>query len=163
MKGIIIYDTTYGNTRKIAEAISETLKESGMEIDTYYVKDVKHFSARDYDFLILGSPTRFGTMSFTLKSFISRVKSEEWMDRPFGAFDTEMSANIEKHESHAAEKIAEKLKDKQMIQLLPVLRAVVTDNMHCTLKEGEIERAKDFARNIAVEVRNIRTLVKSRA
>ena len=31
MKGIVIYDTAYGNTQKIAETIVETMKESGIE------------------------------------------------------------------------------------------------------------------------------------
>ena len=50
MKGIVIFDTSHGNTRTIAEAISETLKESGIEVDTFYVKDVKKLSAKDYNF-----------------------------------------------------------------------------------------------------------------
>ena len=33
MKGIVVYDTSYGNTKKIAETIAETLKESGIEVD----------------------------------------------------------------------------------------------------------------------------------
>ncbi|MGD0495713.1 MAG: flavodoxin domain-containing protein [Candidatus Bathyarchaeia archaeon] len=29
MKGIVVYDTSYGNTKTIAETIAKTLKESG--------------------------------------------------------------------------------------------------------------------------------------
>ena len=36
MKGIVIYDTSTGNTKKIAETITETLKESGIESDLFY-------------------------------------------------------------------------------------------------------------------------------
>ena len=143
---------SYGNTKKIAETISETLKESGIEVDTFYVKDVKKLSAKDYDFLVLGSPTRFGTMSFAVKGFLGKVKSEEWMNKPFAAFDTELPQNIEKKEGSAAEKIAEKLKEKQMNQLLPVLKAVVL-GLKGPLKEGEIERAKEYARRLAIELK----------
>ena len=125
MKGIVIYDSSYGNTKKIAETISETLKESGIEVDLFYVKKAKKLSAKDYSFLVLGSPTRFGTMSFAVKGFLGKVKSEEWMNKPFAAFDTELPENIEKEEGSAAEKIAVKLRDKQMNQLLPVLKTVV--------------------------------------
>ena len=41
MKGIVVFDTSYGNTKKIAETITETLKESEMEVDLFDVKDVK--------------------------------------------------------------------------------------------------------------------------
>ena len=61
-KGIIVYDTSYGNTKKIAETIAETLKESGKEVDLFHVKDVKKLSAKDYNFLVLGSPTKFRMM-----------------------------------------------------------------------------------------------------
>ena len=152
MKGIVVYDTSYGNTKTIAETISETLKESGIEVDTFYVKDVKKLSAKDYDFLVLGSPTRFGTMSFAVKGFLGKVKSEEWMNKPFAAFDTENPENIEKKEGSAAEKIAEKLREKQMNQLLPVLKAVVL-GLKGPLKEGEIERAKEYARRLAIELK----------
>ncbi len=152
MKGIVVYDTSYGNTKTIAEAISEILKESGIEVDGFYVKDVKKLIAKDYDFLVLGSPTRFGTMSLAVKGFLGKVKREDWIQKYFAAFDTELPQNIEKKEGSAADKIAEKLRDKQMHQLLPVLKAVVLAQKG-QLKEGEIERAKDYARKLASELK----------
>jgi len=152
MKGIVVYDTSYGNTKTIAETIVETLKESGIEVDLFDVKTVKKLSAKDYSFLVLGSPTRFGTMSFATKFFLGKVKQEEWMNKPFTTFDTENPENIEKKEGSAAEKIAEKLKDKKMNQLLPVLKAVVLGQKG-PLKEGEIERTKDYARELAIKLK----------
>ncbi len=152
MKGIVIYDTTHGNTRIVAETIAETLKKSGMEVDVFYVKDVKKLKAKDYDFLVLGSPTRFGTMSFTVKGLLGKVKEKEWKDRPFAAFDTENPENLEKPEWSAAEKIAAKLREKKMDQLLPVLKALVID-MKGPLQEGEIERARDYAGQLAAKLK----------
>jgi len=151
-KGIVVYDTSYGNTKKIAEIIAETLKESGIEVDLFDVKDVKKLSTKDYSFFVLGSPTRFGTMSFAIRSFLGKVKSEEWMNKPFIAFDTENPENIEKKEGSAAEKIVEKLKDKKMNQLLPVLKASVLGQKG-PLIEGEIERTKDYARELAIKLK----------
>ena len=95
-KGIIVYDTSYGNTKKIAETIAETLKESGIEVDLFDVKNVKKLSGKDYSFLVLGSPTKFGTMSLTIRFFLGKVKKEEWTNKPFTAFDTENPENIER-------------------------------------------------------------------
>ena len=152
MKGIVIYDTSYGNTKTIAENIAETVKESGIEVDLFNVKDLRKLSAKDYNFLVLGSPTRFGTMSFAIRSFLGKVESEEWMNKPFTAFDTENLENIEKEQGSAAEKISEKLRDKNMNQLLPVLKAVVLGQKG-PLKEGEIERTKDYARELAIKLK----------
>jgi menaquinone-dependent protoporphyrinogen IX oxidase len=77
MKCLIVYDTSYGNTKKIAETITETLKESGIEADLFKVNEVKKLSAKEYNFLILSSPTKFGTMSFAVKFFLGKIKIEE--------------------------------------------------------------------------------------
>ena len=152
MKGIVVYDTSYGNTKKVAETIAETLKESGMEADLFKVNEVKKLSAKDYDFLVLGSPTKFGTMSFAIKFFLGKLKSEEWMSKPFTAFDTENPENMEKKEWSAAEKIAKRLRDKKMNQLLPVLKAAVLGQKG-PLQEGEIDRTKDYARKLAIKLK----------
>ena len=152
MKGIVVYDTSYGNTQKIAETITETLKEFGIEVDLFDVQTVKKLSGKDYSFLVLGSPTKFGTMSLTIRFFLGKVKSEEWVNKPFAAFDTENPENIEKKEYSAAEKIAAKLIDKKMNQLLPVLKAAVFGQKG-PLKEGEIERTKDYARELAIKLK----------
>ena len=152
MKGIVIYHTSYGNTKTIAETIAETLKESGIEVDLFDVKNVKKLTAKDCNFLVLGSPTRFGTMSFAIRGFLGKVKSDEWVNKPFAAFDTENPENMEKKEWSAAEKISEKLRDKKMNEMLPVLKAVVLGQKG-PLKEGEIERTKDYAKELAIKLK----------
>jgi flavodoxin len=152
MKGIIIYDTSHGNTKKIAETITETLKASELDVDLFDVKEVKKLSTTDYNFLVLGSPTKFGTMSFAIKFFLGKVKSEEWADKSFAAFDTENPENMDKKEWSAAEKISERLKERKMNQLLPVLKAAVHD-WKGPLIEGEIKRAKDYARELASKLK----------
>ena len=59
LKGILVNDTAYGNIKKIAETITEMLRESVVD------------------------------MSVSIKIFIGKVKGEEWADKPFVAFDTE--------------------------------------------------------------------------
>jgi menaquinone-dependent protoporphyrinogen IX oxidase len=82
-------------TLKKSQKPSRDTKGSGIEVDLFHVKDVKKLSAKDYDFLVLGSPTKFGTMSLAIRFFLGKVKSEEWMNKPFAAFDTENPENIE--------------------------------------------------------------------
>jgi len=157
MKGVIIYDTSHGNTKKIAETLTETLKASEIDVDLFDVKEVKKMSTSDYNFLVLGSPTKFGTMSFAMKSFLGKVKSEVWTDKPFAAFDTENPENVEQSriqnkEWSAAEKIAIKLKEKNMKQLLPVLKALVL-GWKGPLVDGEVDRAKGYATQLASKLK----------
>jgi hypothetical protein len=95
-------------------------------------------------------------MSFAVKGVLGKVKREEWMNKPFATFDTENPENIdaartENKEWSAAEKIAAKPRDKQMSQLLLVLKAVVLGRKG-PLQEGEIERAGEYARELAIEL-----------
>ncbi len=155
MKGIVIYDTSYGNTQKIAETLAETLNFYGIETGVFHIKKVKKLNGRDYNFLALGSPTKYGTMSFALKFFLGKIKSEEWSDKSFIAFDTENPENVEKSRAEnknwsAAEKIAEKLREKNMRQLMPVLKGLV-QGWKGPLVEGEVERTKSYAREAAVK------------
>ncbi len=159
-KGIVVYDTSYGNTELIGEAITRTLKESSFEVDFFHVKNVKMLKATDYDFLIVGSPTRFGTMSLAIHRFIGRVKSVEWANKPFTAFDTENPENIEKNQGSAAEKIAQRLEERKLIPLAPVLKAQVLGQKG-PLVEGEIERAKQYARALAGKLNDQMQILQS--
>jgi len=157
MNGIVIYDTSHGNTRLIAEAISGTLNASGLNVDTRYLKDVKKLSPKDYDFLVIGSPTKFGTMSLAVKGFLGKLKADDWIGKPFAAFDTENPENIEQariqnKEWSAAQKIADQLNAKKMRQVLPVLKSVVL-GWKGPLQEGEIDRAKEYAKALAIELK----------
>ena len=152
MKGILVYDTSYGNTKKVAETIAESLKESGLEVDLFSLKDVGKFNSKDYGFIVLGSPTRFGTMSFAMRSFVGRLKSEEWANKPFASFDTENPENEAKKQSSAGEKIVEKLKEKGMKQQLPVLKSLVHDQKG-PLLDGEVDKAKNWAKQLTTELK----------
>ena len=156
-KGIVVYDTTYGNTRQIAEIIAATLNLSGIEADLLSIEAVKKLSPDEYYFMVLGSPTKFGTMSLAFRLFLGKIKGEEWDSRPFAAFDTENPENIERSKAEnkdwsAAEKISLKLKDKKMNQVLPVFRAAVTGQKG-PLLSGEIERARDYAIELATKLK----------
>lgn len=156
IKGIVIYDSSHGNTKTIAETIANSLKNSAIEVDLFYIKNVKRLDAKLYDFLILGSPTKFGTMTFATKFFLGRLKKDEWVNKPFAAFDTEnpeneQQAKAQNKEWSAAEKIAQNLKEKKMKQLLPVLKALGIGQKG-PLVDGEIDRARLYAIEIGVKL-----------
>ncbi|MDH5362629.1 MAG: flavodoxin domain-containing protein, partial [Aigarchaeota archaeon] len=64
LKGVVLYDTTYGNTQRVAEAIADALSERGHEVGLYHIKEAGRLSAEGYDFVVIGSPTKMNTMGF---------------------------------------------------------------------------------------------------
>ena len=55
MKALVIYDLTYGNTEKIAEAIGEAIGGQVLRVGEVNPADLKGF-----DLLFVGSPTHGG-------------------------------------------------------------------------------------------------------
>ena len=77
-------------------------------------------------------------------------------EQTFAAFDTENPENVERSkvenkEWSAAEKISEKLREKKMKQLLPVLKALVIGQKG-PLVNGEVNRTRDYARELAAKL-----------
>ena len=57
MKSLIIYWSGTGNTKKIAEAIDDTLKNNGVESILTQVKDAADEDLFDYDLVFIGAPS----------------------------------------------------------------------------------------------------------
>ncbi|GAH67112.1 unnamed protein product, partial [marine sediment metagenome] len=57
MKTLIVYDSIFGNTEKIALAIGNSLSSKG-NVETYRVSAIKLEQLIGLDLLIVGSPTR---------------------------------------------------------------------------------------------------------
>ncbi len=158
MKGMIVYDSSHGNTKKVAETIAETLRRSGLEVDLFFVKKVGKLRAGDYDFIMVGSPTKFGTMTFPIRLFIRRIKEKDWKGKTFAAFDTQNPENIEKGDTCASEKIAEKLKERKMREISPPLKVLVND-WKGPLLDGETLKVEKYAKDL--ENKLIKLLTKT--
>ena len=69
-KALVTYYSKSGNTRKMAELISEYVRSQGIETDLVPVEELSIDSLPSYDGYIIGSPNYFGTMAWQVKKFI---------------------------------------------------------------------------------------------
>jgi len=66
----VVYYSKTGNTRAMAELVAEgAAMEPDVQVDVKAVEDFPAKMALDYDGLILGSPTYYGSMAFQIKKF----------------------------------------------------------------------------------------------
>lgn len=93
-KALVCYYSRTGNTEKMAQKIYDVLLEKGLEVDLRRVEETTAEQLLDYDCIVLGSPTYYGSMAWELKKlldesvkFHSRLKGKVG-----GAFSS--SANI---------------------------------------------------------------------
>jgi NAD(P)H dehydrogenase (quinone) len=66
-KVLIIYYSPTGNTKAMATAVEEGVKSEGLDIQLKDVKDVSPRELLEYEGIIIGSPTYYGTMAGQIK------------------------------------------------------------------------------------------------
>ncbi len=70
MKVLIVYDTSTGNTEKMAHAVEDGVKKAGVEVVFKHVDDASVDEIPQCQGLILGSPVYYGLPSGKIKKFI---------------------------------------------------------------------------------------------
>ncbi len=74
-KVLIAYYSSSGNTKKMAEKIAETIKKEEIETVLKKVENVKVSELTDYDGIVIGSPTYYGTMAWQVKKLLDESVS----------------------------------------------------------------------------------------
>ena len=152
MKVLIVYDTvsTMRLTAKVAETIGGVLKEKGIEVVSFFVKDIDKAIVKDYDCLVAGAPTMYFRASKGIMQFLNGLPSKEFSEKLADAFDTQLQTW---YSGNAAKTIEKKLKKLGFEIVAPPLIAYVEgkiNQMH--LKEGELEKAKNWGQTVVEAV-----------
>jgi NAD(P)H dehydrogenase (quinone) len=74
-KGIVIYYSRSGNTKKMAETIAQAMNDTGVGTRCTSIDDVKVEELLDYDAIVIGSPTYYGQMAGPIKRFFDESVS----------------------------------------------------------------------------------------
>jgi flavodoxin len=87
MKGTVVYDSYYGNTKIVAQAIAEELEAEGHEVELRSLRE-RHPEPSGGDFMFLGSPVRMGSVSGRVKRYVNKLDQDAWKDKPIVVFTT---------------------------------------------------------------------------
>ena len=93
-KVLVCYYSRTGNTEEMAEKIAEVIKAEGLDVDLAKVEKTKVDELLNYDCLVFGSPTYYGSMAWPMKKLLDEsVKFHGRMRGKIGgAFSS--SANV---------------------------------------------------------------------
>jgi len=145
MKALIVYDSVYGNTEKIARAIAEAITTSG-EVKVLQAGEANPSELESTDLLIVGSPTHAGRPTPPVQEFLNKVpKLPQGIN--VAAFDTRSQTKLVRVFGYAAGRIARNLKGKGGNPIASPEGFYVTSTKG-PLKEGELERAAAWAKGI---------------
>ena len=151
MKALIVYDSVFGNTEKVAQAIGDVLGAK-----TLRVGDVKPEHLAGLDALIVGSPTRGFSPTPAIKKWLQSLPSHSLNGVKVAAFDTrgdvrEINSRIlttfVEAFGYAAKPMAARLAKKGGTQAIP-LAGFIVEGREGPLRDGELERAAAWARQI---------------
>ena len=155
MKTLVVYDSVFGNTEKVAQAIGAALAPQA-EVNVLRVGDVRPEHLAGLDMLLVGSPTRAFSATPAMKSWLRRLAPHSLKGVKVAAFDTRSdvkevgSAILTFFVSifgYAAEPMAARLVKKGGVQAMPA-GGFFVQGTEGPLKEGELERAAAWARQI---------------
>ena len=93
-KAIVIYSSRSGNTKKMAEIITQAMNNADLPTECKSINDITPEEIFSYDAIVVGSPTYYGQMAGPIKQLIDDLVSRHGqLDGKVGAAFTS-SANI---------------------------------------------------------------------
>ena len=159
-KALVVYDSFFGNTERIAQSIGNALVRPE-DVGILRVGDVRPEQLTGLKLLIVGSPTRAFSPSPAIKKFLKSIPKNGLKGVNVAAFDTRITdeeidsavfflrflVNIF---GYAAKPIVDRLVKKGG-QLIAPPEGFYVQGTEGPLKEGELERASEWAKQITVK------------
>jgi flavorubredoxin len=109
VKALVVYDSLFGNTEKVAMALVAGLESGGVDVDVVKVDAVRFDELGEVDLLCVGGPVHAWSVSKPVNEFFERLKSVGGLTgKKAFAFDTKMKSRLA---GSAGGKIEAKLKD----------------------------------------------------
>ena len=144
MNTVVVYDSQYGNTERIAQAIADALRAFG-QAKAVRVDSARPVSLQEVDLLILGSPTQGLKPTPAMQSFSESVSFQQIRGLAVACFDTRFRGFMWK--SSAAPHMASQLRAMGVKLLIPPESFFVKFmKAEGPLLDGEVERAATWAK-----------------
>ena len=152
MKAIVLYDTRFGNTERLAKSLIAGLREATAihDVSCTNTKDVSFLNPlKEYDLVCIGAPTEGFTSSKSMKEFISKLKGTDLSGKYGFAFDTKLDSRF----SGSAAKYIEKALVNQGLKIIAPRESAIVFSIKergaivgARLKEGEEKRFEEVGR-----------------
>ncbi|MHA2141500.1 MAG: flavodoxin family protein [Candidatus Thorarchaeota archaeon] len=150
-KALIIYESIYGNTKRVADAIAEGIRRAGtVECAVAKTGEVHHTDdLAKYDAIIFGCPNHNQEPARNMLKFIERASIVELSEKMGAAFDTYTGGNKGIAVGRLEQVIEQKMSCIKFV--IDGFSAQVEDRKG-PLAAGELQRAKDFGKLVAEKI-----------
>jgi flavodoxin len=146
MKTLVIYDSNFGNTQKIAETIAKELEAQAISVSEVTINELEGTGL-----LIMGSPIHGWRPSEKMNKFLAKLSAGQLKGVKAATFDTRVKLFIH---GDAAKKIAKALENAGA-EIIIEPQPFFVKGKKGPLFDGEIEKALTFAKEIRTKYESI--------
>ncbi len=146
MKALVIYDSVYGNTKKIAETVAAEL---GKGVKAVFVSDFKSKDLTGINLLVVGSPILGFRPSEKTGKFLASLNAGQLKGIKAAAFDTRVRIFFH---GDAAGKIAAGLKQAGA-EIIAEPYGFIVEGREGPLANDAVAKAKEWAGTIKAKIK----------
>ncbi len=142
MKGLVVYDSKFGNTEKVAQAIAAALGPDSfpvLKVDAVTAEDLQ-----DLDLIVVGSPVHGWRPSQPMQAFLNGLQPKALSGVKAAAFDTRLGSRL----AGAAADNIEKALRKQGCTIVAPSAGFIVLNSEGPLADGELDKAVAWAKQV---------------
>jgi len=149
-RAIVLFDTKYGNTEKVARALARGMELAGVGVECCNIAQADLDSLSGFDLIAVGGPTHYRTASLPMQEFLSSLDRTDFSNKMGFAFDTRKESFWA---GSAAKYIERRLRSKGLRMIWPSLSAWVF------IPEGGMEPPEGIGKEEAKELRRSQVLL----
>ena len=144
MKILILYDSKFGNTKRVAETIQTTLQAANHDVKIVFAPEVTKDPAEEgtVDLLLVASPTHHGSASEPIKKAVGLLQAGNWQGVATIALSTDYREAIATEEKSAVHWI-EQTMAKKGARLIDLLFRIPVEAMQGPIDDQKIAQAAE--------------------
>jgi flavodoxin len=143
MRALVVYDSQYGNTERIATAIADTLRTVG-DVRLVRVNAAQPLDLDGVDMLILGSPTQGWQPTKATLALLAELAPEQLHEMTIACFDTRFQ--LPRLLTGSAAKAMSNRIEGMGVRLTMPPESFFVEHTEGPLRQGELGRAAVWAR-----------------
>jgi flavodoxin len=146
---MVVYDSQFGNTERIAQAIASAVRDDGLA-QAVRVDPVHPLKLQGFDLLVIGCPTQGWRPTPAIQSWLASLSIEQLYNVGVACFDTRFPKS--RWLTGSAARVIGRTLSRRGTTLLVPPESFFVSGKEGPLVEGELERTASWARSLVSAV-----------
>jgi flavodoxin len=157
MRAMVIYDSNYGNTERVARALARGLEKGGATVDCLKIDQVDAGDLRGYEFIAIGGPTHMIRPSKAMKGFLDGLGAVDLKGLKGFAFDTRNESRMNGRQwlvlENSAARVIEGVLKRRKVEIVRPRHSAKVEGREGPLDDGTEEEFMEIGAEIASKLR----------